>query len=299
VARFTIPSNSTYRVTAWASPSFSSGQGDTDFHVIVNGILLKGAFLAGSGTFGYTNQLALLTGDTVEIASGRGADNSNFASYLNSDLLIEPVAAPQPPVNPDIAFYPNGGLYTNSVSVTLSNALGFGQIRYTIDGSSPSASSLLYAGPIILTTNATVRAQAYFNGFDISIVYSQTYSRLYAVDDGVPNAWRLQFFGAGYLSDPRVGAGQDPDNDGRTNIEEYQAGTNPLDPLSGFALSIRTVPQVIFSSVPGQSYAIGRRDGVTNAPVTITNILATATTTRFTDAGVTNSTSFYTVTPLP
>ena len=45
--------------------------------------------------------------------------------------------------------------------------------------------------------------------------------------DGLPDAWEQQHFGS-----LNQAAGGDPDSDGSTNLEEYQAGTDPMDPLS-------------------------------------------------------------------
>ncbi len=43
--------------------------------------------------------------------------------------------------------------------------------------------------------------------------------------DGLPDEWEMQYFG-----DLNQGAGDDPDNDGLNNLEEYQHGTNPMNP---------------------------------------------------------------------
>ena len=43
--------------------------------------------------------------------------------------------------------------------------------------------------------------------------------------DGLPDPWELEHFGN--LSEPANGEDGDYDNDGATNLEEYQAGTNP------------------------------------------------------------------------
>jgi hypothetical protein len=47
--------------------------------------------------------------------------------------------------------------------------------------------------------------------------------------DGLPDGWEVQY-GLDPL-DPTGdnGAAGDPDNDGRTNLEEYLAGTNPVE----------------------------------------------------------------------
>ncbi len=47
-------------------------------------------------------------------------------------------------------------------------------------------------------------------------------------NDGIPDAWRLKYFGT--LNDLRSAADVDADGDGLSNYEEYKLGTNPLDP---------------------------------------------------------------------
>lgn len=58
----------------------------------------------------------------------------------------------------EVAFSPaSGTVIDGGQTVELSNGLGL-EMRYTLDGSEPSADSPLYTGPIILTDSATVRA---------------------------------------------------------------------------------------------------------------------------------------------
>lgn len=63
---------------------------------------------------------------------------------------------------------PNGGSFTGSVGVTLSCATVGAQIRYTTDGSSPTAQSTLYSGPFALSATATVRAKGFLQGMNES-----------------------------------------------------------------------------------------------------------------------------------
>jgi len=55
---------------------------------------------------------------------------------------------------------PNGGIFTNSVLITLTDTSAGSAIYFTIDGSNPTTNSLLYTGPFMLTNTAAVRAVA-------------------------------------------------------------------------------------------------------------------------------------------
>src|SRR3982750_1854039 len=79
-------------------------------------------------------------------------------------------AAPNPP-----AFDHSRGFYNGSFSLVLSSAVGT-QIRYTRDGSAPSATTgTLYSGPISITTTSVVRAVAYTDSTNVSGTVTHTY----------------------------------------------------------------------------------------------------------------------------
>lgn len=89
---------------------------------------------------------------------------------------------------------------------------------------------------------------SYFTGQlgDVS-VYSVALSAdeiaaLYNTDtigDGIPDWWRLQHFGSGTTTNSSSCASCDPDGDGLTNLQEYQAGTDP------FVANVLTVPPMV------------------------------------------------------
>ena len=65
---------------------------------------------------------------------------------------------------------PYGGSFFNSVSVTLAAPDTNAVIRYTLDGSLPTANSPIYSGPLSLTGNATIMASAWRTNYNNSVV---------------------------------------------------------------------------------------------------------------------------------
>ena len=190
---------------------------------------------------------------------------------------------------PAVDFSPAGGFFTNSVSLALVNRLPFGSIFYTVDGTEPSTRSLLYVGAVNLTASATIKARVFESDVAVSEVCRAGFLRVYAVDDGIPMDWRIRYFGAGYLTDPRVAADADPDGDGWNNVVEFQNGTDPTNRASApqIASGIRAVPLVSWNSVPGLKYRVLRKPSV-NAPlwdIVSELIPATGTNTHFIDEG--------------
>ncbi len=83
-------------------------------------------------------------------------------------LLSAPAVAP-----PVIS--PSSEAFTGSLTVKITDSTGGAQIYYTTDGSTPTASSTLYAGPITVTSNVTITAMATETGYLQSSPVSATY----------------------------------------------------------------------------------------------------------------------------
>ncbi|MGI5245296.1 chitobiase/beta-hexosaminidase C-terminal domain-containing protein [Dactylosporangium sp. CA-139066] len=73
-------------------------------------------------------------------------------------------------------FSPPGGTYSSAQSVTIATATAGASIRYTLDGSTPTAASPLYTGPLTISATTTVRAIGVLAGQANSAVASATYA---------------------------------------------------------------------------------------------------------------------------
>lgn len=198
---------------------------------------------------------------------------------------------------PPVVFTPPAGLFTNAVDVALRNTLNVGSIFFTLSGVDPTLESTPYSGPIRFLAAATIKARVFFEGFPVSDVFSATYARVYALDDGIPNSWREKYFGPGYLTDPRVGAPEDPDQDGSNNLQEYMAGSDPLDATSGFAVGIHLIPMIKWMSVPDTVYRILRKTSLQDTEWTVVapEFKATETNSIYIDPEVAGKRAFYTI----
>jgi hypothetical protein len=102
VIRFTAPSNGTYRVETTVNPVYNGApQGDTDFHVLNNGVELFGQSLYPTNSAGFESIVGMSAGSTMDFAIGRGADESQYGSGLKISVIISPtntvsISAPVP-----------------------------------------------------------------------------------------------------------------------------------------------------------------------------------------------------------
>lgn len=72
-------------------------------------------------------------------------------------------------------FNPPAGAYTAPINVTISTTTPGATIRYTVDGSNPTATSPIYSTPIPVSSNTTIKAVAFATGFEPSYVGTASY----------------------------------------------------------------------------------------------------------------------------
>jgi choice-of-anchor C domain-containing protein len=107
----------------------ASEAGDTDYHVVRNGEELFGEFMAGGARSGYTNRLALSSGDEVDFLVGRGQDGHLSASGLILEARFRFVSGASNA--PTIIIQPKGVIAMAGDTVTLSvRAAGSQPIQY-------------------------------------------------------------------------------------------------------------------------------------------------------------------------
>ncbi len=124
-----------------------------------------------SGTW-HSTVNGLSSGNTLDYwftyeKSGPQYDTPHF-TYTVGGGGTTTVAAP--------TFSPPGGTYSAGQTVTISSATSGATIRYTVDGSTPTASSPQYTAPISVPNSRTVNAIALKSGSTTSAVSSATYT---------------------------------------------------------------------------------------------------------------------------
>jgi hypothetical protein len=108
----------------------------------------------------------------IKISVTSGADTKTYKIHVTrKDAAgLDTAAAP---------ILPASGLFIPGSAVTLDSLSSLAEIRYTLDGSVPTTNSLLYAGPVTLTSNVALRAVAFLSGQNSSIAVQQAMEAVY------------------------------------------------------------------------------------------------------------------------
>ena len=131
----------------------------------------------------FTGQITITTDTTVRaLASATGYSQSAISS-ANFTVLGQ---------TPPVSFIPGAGSYTTAQQVTITDTDTSANIYYTTDGSTPTASSHLYAGPITVAASQTLNAIA----IDPALANSSVVASAYVIQAAGPSI----NFGNGFSS---------------------------------------------------------------------------------------------------
>lgn len=117
---------------------------------------------------------------SIEMDFFQGYGGSMAQLYWANWIQQTPQIIPQSQLYSGItaapAFLPNGGTFSGSVQVTITDATPGATIYYTTNGTTPTKNSTRYTGPISVTATTTIKAFALHDGYSDSAVVSATYT---------------------------------------------------------------------------------------------------------------------------
>lgn len=148
---------------------FKSNVGSTwvDAHYNVNGGAQQNVRMAyNSAKARFETSFGASAGQTVNYSFTYTIGSAAYDSPMGSTALqgTSGGTAPAAPV-----FSPGGGSYSAAQNVSISSATAGAVIHYTLDGSTPTATSPIYGTPITVSNSGTLKAIASLNGVDSTI----------------------------------------------------------------------------------------------------------------------------------
>jgi alpha-mannosidase len=150
---------------AWVGTHRHDRRGENEAYVFTEFFRLRLDLPKGA------NALTLPTDGHVRILAATAARDDNDA-----------VVAAQPFTDPEVASVVHiaapDRLFLDHVAVTLTSPDPGATIRYTLDGSEPTATSATYVEPLVLTATATVKARAFARGLDDRFVATAAFTRV-------------------------------------------------------------------------------------------------------------------------
>jgi len=241
VIRFTASNKGFYELKSGVRPFLNgSKSGDTDFHVFAGSTPVFEKFLGATEVAHVDRVIFLNSGETADFMIGRGRDGILFGSGLKIDASLKQVSILS---NIDLTITPADSFFTNSIQVDIQSTIPNVEIRFTLDGSEPTASSPVFDQKIVLDSNREIRARAFAGLNPISSIVSRTfmrYAQQFDLSDGFSSV--------------------NPSGPWSYGWKQALSGVFTLLPNFKVAFSDNGVPIQIWSLTPSSSSAVFHND---------------------------------------
>jgi hypothetical protein len=243
----------------------------------------------------YSAPISVSATETIKaIAVETGNVNSVIGSAA---YTISTVVAP-----PSIS--PAAGTYTTAQTVTISDSTTGATIYYTTNGTTPTTSSAIYAGPITVSSSETIEAMAAETGFTSSPVTSVTYTinPVLPAPTFAPGAGTYTSTQTVTISDTTSGTTIYYTTNGTTPTTSSTKYTGPVavstsETLEAIAVEtgytnspVATAAYTINQALPAPTFAPGAGTYTSTQTVTISDTTS-GTTVYYTTNGTTPTTS--------
>lgn len=116
--------------------------------------------------------------DTIKLTATTTVKASTYKDNMYVSEVSTALLSVAPPALPNPVFVPSAGIYSDPVKVAIDVAVPGSTIYYTIDGSTPTTSSLLYTDTIHVDSTMRIRTFAVKAGRSPSAVMAATYTIL-------------------------------------------------------------------------------------------------------------------------
>jgi len=165
----TVPANG--HLLFWADEQVLDGEDHLDFSLSSGGETVylyatDGVTLIDSLTYPSLSN---------DVTFGRSTDGNALYQYFSAPT---PLTSNASSVDVNISFSQSSKVFTSSLSVILSTIANNGVLRYTLDGTDPTANSTTYNGAITISNNTVLKAKFFFNNGIASNTVSERYLKM-------------------------------------------------------------------------------------------------------------------------